>query len=211
MIQEKKFRVMIVEDHPVVREGLHMIVSSQADMQVVAHASSFEDALRRFQEFRPDVTMMDLVGPEKDNVEAIIALRNMSFSAKVVVFSASEGDGSILRALNAGAASYLFKSTSREGILNVIRQVLTKGRYILPEIASTIAEHFGRDPLTAREIAVLRLVREGQRNKQIADYLAVAETTVNFHIKNVLEKLRANDRTHAVTIAIRRGFLSIAN
>ena len=202
---------MIVEDHPVVREGLHTIVSSQSDMQVVAHASTFDDALLRFREFRPDVTIMDLMGSERDSVETIAALRRLSSSAKVIIFSASEGDGSILRALNAGAASYMFKSTSREGIVDVIRQVLTKGRYIPPEIASKIAEHLGKDPLTAREIEVLRLVREGQRNKQIANFLAVAETTVNFHIKNVLEKLRANDRTHAVTIAIRRGLLSIVS
>lgn len=210
MDQENRYKVMIVEDHPVVREGLHTIVSSQSDMRVVAYASKYEDALLKFREFRPDVTVMDLAGQDKDNVDAIVALRKISPSAKIIIFSASEGDGSILRALNAGAASYMYKSTPREEILDVIRQVLKRERFIPPEIGSKIGEHLGREPLTTREIEVLRLVKEGQRNKEIANYLDVSETTVNFHIKNVLGKLRANDRTHAVTIALRRGLLSIA-
>jgi DNA-binding NarL/FixJ family response regulator len=198
-----------VEDHPVFREGLRAIIASQADMVLAAQATDAIEALAQFRRHRPDVTLMDLRLPGTNGTDALIAIRGEFPKARVVMLTTSDGDGEIQRAMRAGASGYILKSMPMDDLLEVIRAVHSGRRRMLPEVAARLSEHYGEDDLTARELQVLRLIRDGHRNKQIADQLAIAETTVNFHIKNLVDKLQANDRTHAVTIAVRRGLLEI--
>ena len=200
---------MSVEDHPVVREGLRTIVSSQPDMEMVAQAGNAEQAVAEFRRHRPDVTLMDLRLPGTNGTDTLIAIRGEFPDARIIMLSMSDGDGEIQRAMRAGAAAYLLKTMPNDQILSVIRSVHAGRRHVPAEVAARLAEHLGEETLTARELDVLRLIRDGHRNKQIADELRIAETTVNFHIKNLVDKLGANDRTHAVTIAIRRGLLDV--
>jgi DNA-binding NarL/FixJ family response regulator len=198
-----------VEDHPVVREGLRTIVSSQPDMVMVAQAGNAEQAVAEFRRHRPDVTLMDLRLPGTNGTDTLIAIRGEFPDARIIMLSMSDGDNEIQRAMRAGASAYLLKSMPNDQILSVIRAVHAGRKHVPAEVAARLAEHLGEENLTARELQVLRLIRDGHRNKQIADLLRIAETTVNFHIKNLVDKLGANDRTHAVTIAIRRGFLGV--
>lgn len=209
MEQAQPIRILSVEDHPVFREGLNTIIASQPDMQLVAQAANATEAIREFRHHRPDITLMDLRLPGTDGVDTLIAIRGEFPHARVIMLTTSDGDAEIQRALRAGAAAYLLKSMPKDELLAVVRSVHKGERHIPPEIAARLAEHLGEDDLTSRELEVLVLIRDGYRNKQIADHLAIAETTVNFHIKNLVEKLGANDRTHAVTIALRRGLLQV--
>ena len=209
MVQVKQIRILSVEDHPVFREGLATIIGSQLDMLLVAQASNAVEAVTEFRRHRPDVTLMDLRLPGANGTDALVAIRGEFPRAHIIMLTTSDSDGDIQRAMRAGASAYILKSMPKNELLGVIRSVFAGRRHIPPEVAARLAEHLGDEDLTTRELEVLRLIRDGYRNKQIADQLSIAETTVNFHIKNLVEKLQANDRTHAVTIALRRGLLQI--
>ena len=209
MVQAKPIRILSVEDHPVFRQGLAAIVSAERDMLLVGQASNAVDAVAEFRRHRPDITLMDVRLPGSDGTDALIAIRGEFPQARIIMLTTSDGDGDIQRAMRAGASGYILKSMHMDELLSVIRSVHAGRRHISPEVAARLAEHLGDDDLTARELDVLRLIRDGHRNKQIADQLSISENTVNFHIKNLVDKLQANDRTHAVTIALRRGLLQI--
>lgn len=202
-------RILCVEDHPVFREGLRAMIDAEPDMALVAHAANAVQAFAEFRGHQPDVTLMDLRLPGANGLDILIAIRGEFPQARVIMLTTSDGDADIQRAMRAGASAYILKSMPMEELLGVIRSVHAGRKHIPPEVAARLAEYMSDDDLTAREMDVLRLIRDGYRNKQIADELAISENTVNFHIKNLMEKLRANDRTHAVTIALRRGLLQI--
>ena len=207
MTQLDSIRILSVEDHPVFREGLSTIIGSEPGMCMVAQAANAEQAISEFRRHRPDITLMDLRLPGTNGTDALITIRGEFPNARIIMLSSSETDGEIQRAMRAGASAYLMKSMATAEMLAVIRSVHSGRKHVPNEVAARLAEHLGDEDLTAREMGVLRMIRDGYRNKQIADHLAIAETTVNFHIKNLVEKLGANDRTHALAIAIRRGLL----
>jgi DNA-binding NarL/FixJ family response regulator len=209
MATEKQIRIMTVEDHPIFREGLAMIIASQADMLLVAQASTAEEMLQEYRRHRPDVIVLDQRLPGASGTEALIAVRNEFPNARVMMLTMHGGDIEIQRALRAGAAAYVLKSTPKNELLQIIRAVSAGRRHIPSDVACRVAEHMGQEDLTRRELEVLELIREGSKNKQIAGQLCISETTVNFHIKNIVDKLQARDRTHAVMMALRRGILQI--
>jgi len=178
-------------------------------MLLVAQAADGVEAIASYRRHGPDITLMDLRLPGTNGVDALIAIRGEFPHARIIIVTTSDSDGDIQKALRGGASAYILKSMPKDEMLHVIRSVHAGRRHIPPEVAARLAEHIGEEHLTTRELEVLRLIQDGFRNKQIADRLAVAESTVNFHIKNLVEKLGANDRTHAVTIAIRRGLLQV--
>ena len=209
MNQSKPISILSVEDHPVFREGLATIIGSQPDMLLVAQASNAAEAIAEFRRQRPDVTLMDLRLPGTNGTDALIAIRGEFPQARIIMLTTSDADAEIQAALRAGAAAYILKSMPKDELLAVIRSVHAGRRHVPPDVAAVLAEHLGEEDLTTRELEVLQLIRDGYRNKQIAERLSIAETTVNFHIKNLVSKLGANDRTHAVTIALRRGLLQV--
>jgi DNA-binding NarL/FixJ family response regulator len=205
----KRIRILTVDDHPMLREGLASMIEAQPDMVLIGEAANGREAVESFRSHRPDVTLMDLQMPDMNGVEAINAIRGEFPDARIVVLTTYKGDVQALRALKAGAAGYLLKSMLRKELLETIRTVHAGKRRIPPEIAMEIAEHAADDALTDREIAVLKRVALGSANKQIAVSLGISEETVKAHMKNILAKLSANDRTHAVTIALSRGIIQV--
>ena len=200
-------RVLCVDDHPLMRDGIAFALQTQKDMELVGQAIDGEEALCLFRELRPDVTLMDLQMPGMNGIATIEAIKREFPNARVVVLTTYSGDVQASRALKAGAVGYLLKSMLRTELLSTIRTVHAGGRRIPPEIASELAEHISADALSQREVEVLRCVASGNSNKIVADELAITEDTVKGHMKSILSKLGANDRTHAVLIAMKRGFL----
>jgi DNA-binding NarL/FixJ family response regulator len=209
MSEIRTIRVLTVDDHPLLRAGISGAINAQPDMSVVAEAADGEEAIASFRIHRPDVTLMDIRMPKTNGIDAISAIRKEFPNARVVVLTTYGGDIQALRAFKAGAVGYLLKSMLRTELIDTIRLAHAGMRRIPPEIALELAEHAGDDTLTTREIEVLRDVAKGSSNKVIAARLAISEHTVKGHLKNILSKLEASDRTHAVMIALKRGFLDI--
>ena len=200
-------RVLCVDDHPLMRDGIEFALQSQRDLELVGQAVDGEEAVKLFRELKPDVTLMDLQMPGMNGIATIEAIRSEFPRARIIVLTTYSGDVQAARALKAGAVGYLLKSMLRNELIGTIRTVHAGGRRIPPEIASELAEHISADSLSPREIEVLRCVAAGRSNKIVADELTISEDTVKGHMKNILAKLGANDRTHAVLIAMKRGFL----
>jgi DNA-binding NarL/FixJ family response regulator len=203
----RKITVICVDDHPVLRMGIAAIIAGEQDIELVAEAASAQDAIELFRIHRPDVTLMDLQMPGMNGIEAMLEIREEFPQARFIVLTTYQGDAQALRALKAGASGYLLKSMLRKELMNAIRTVHAGRRCIPPEIAAELAEHVTDDALSDRETEVLRRVAMGTPNKIIAVHLNVSEATVKGHMKSILSKLGANDRTHAVTIAMKRGFI----
>jgi len=203
----KKIRVLAVDDHPLLREGITAVMQGEEDMELVAAATNGLQSIELFRLHRPDVTLMDLQMPGMNGIEAINEIRREFSNARFIVLTTYQGDIQVLRALKAGATGYLLKNMLRRDLLDAIRAVYGGRRYIPNEIAAELAEHVIDESLSDREVAVLRKVASGTSNKIIAAQLEVTEATVKGHLKSILSKLGANDRTHAVTIAMKRGFL----
>lgn len=206
---ERSIRVLIVDDHPLLRVGVMAVLANEADVRVVAEASNGREAVEAFRAHRPDIVLMDIQMPEMNGIEAIAGIRSEAPNARIVVLTTYKGDVSALRALRAGAVGYLLKGQLRTELVETIRAVHAGGQRIPPEIAAELAAHLGEDSLSEREIQVLRSVARGNSNKRVAAELGVSEETVKAHMKSIVSKLDANDRTHAVTIALRRGILEL--
>jgi DNA-binding NarL/FixJ family response regulator len=204
-----RIRVLIVDDHPIMRAGLSGEINSQTDMEVVGEATDGSEALEAFRSCQPDVTLMDIRMPIVDGIEAVALIRKEFPNARVIVLTTVSGDVKVLRAFRAGAVGYLLKNLLREDLTNTIRAVHAGQRRVPPDIALQIAEHATDERITDRELEVLRGIAKGQSNKIIGVILNMSENTVKNHIKNILSKLNASDRTHAVTIALRRGFIEL--
>ena len=209
MAEAQPIRVMSVDDHPLLREGIAAIVNNQPDMTLVTSAETGAEAIEKFRHFRPDVTLVDLRLPDLSGIEVIAAIRAEDAYARVIVLTTFEGDVEIQRALKAGAAGYLLKSMPPKQMVEAVRAVHAGKKGIPPQIAAQIAEHLGEETLSERELDVLRRVADGNRNRDIAELLFISEETVKVHLKHVMEKLGASDRTEAVAIAVRRGIIQL--
>jgi DNA-binding NarL/FixJ family response regulator len=201
--------VLTVDDHALLRKGIVGLVNAESDMKVVAEASTGPEAVKQFKQHRPDITLMDLQLPDMSGIEAMIAIRQEFPEARIIVLTTYAGDAQVVRALKAGARGYLLKADVNEELLETIRSVHAGHRWIHPEVAAELAEYTGKEALTVREIEVLRLIATGNANKEIGAKLSVGEDTIKRHVTNILGKLDANDRTHAVTIALKRGIIEL--
>jgi DNA-binding NarL/FixJ family response regulator len=205
----ERIRILIVDDHPLLREGVNSLVEKQTDMAIVAQASSGPEALQMYAQHLPDITLMDLRLPGIDGIDAMAAILAKFPDARMIILTTFGGDAQIVRAFKAGARGYLLKDMLRKELLDAIRSVHAGNKRIPPQIATQIAEHASDTKLTPREIQVLQLVAAGNSNRTLAVKLSVSEETVKMHVKNILSKLDAKDRTHAVTIALRRGMIEL--
>jgi len=209
MSVKNPIRILTVDDHPLLREGIAAVLASETDMLMVAEANNGQEGIEQFRVQRPDVTLMDLQMPGMNGIDAILTIRKEFPNARIIVLTTYSGDAQAVRAFKAGASGYLLKNMVRKELVETIRAVHSGKKRIPPEIAIEMAEHHTDDALTEREMEVLRQVAAGNANKIIADHLNISEETVKAHMKNILVKLAANDRTHAVTIALRRGIIEI--
>lgn len=202
-------RILCVDDHPLMREGIAAVIRNEPDMQLVAEASNGREAMHRIREHQPDVTLMDLRLPDISGIDAMVAIHAEFPSARVIILTTSEGDAEIHRALESGAQGYMLKSMPRKQLVDMIRRVHIGKKHIPPEVAAQLAEHLGDEQLSKREIEVLQKVASGKRNIDIAELLFISEETVKGHLKHIMEKLGARDRTEAVAIGIRRGMIHL--
>jgi DNA-binding NarL/FixJ family response regulator len=207
MSQQLPIRLICVDDHPLLRQGIAVIINNQPGMYLVAEATSGREAIQKYREHRPDVTLMDLRLPDMSGVDSLIAIRTEFPEARIVMLTTFEGDVEIQRSLEAGARGYLLKSMPSNQLVEVIQEVHAGKKRIPAELAARLANHLGEESLTQREVEVLRAMADGNRNRDIAEQLLISEETVKVHIKHILEKLGAHDRTRAVSIAIRRGII----
>ena len=202
-------RILIVDDHPLMREGLALVLEASGKMEVVGHAGDGVEAVRLFARLQPDITLMDLQMPKLNGVEAITSIRSQSPKARIIVLTTYAGDTRALRALKAGASGFLLKNSVRKDLLEAIQVVSSGRRYLPPDVATEIAVHAVDEPLTSREIDILRLIAQGKANKEIAHQIGVGEETVKAHLKSIFAKLDVADRTHAVTLAVKRGIIEL--
>lgn len=209
VVMKSRIRVLSVDGHPVIREGIVAVINRQPDMQVVAQASNEHEAVECFVRHRPDITLMESRLPDTNGIDAVIALRTHFPDARIIILSAFDCDGLIQRALAAGARSYLLKTMPSQEVIEVIRRVHAGRKFVPLEVAALLAEHLGDERLTDRELAALRLVMAGDCNRDIAETLSISIETVKVHLKHILQKLGARDRTQAVTIGVRRGIIQL--
>ncbi len=202
-------RILVVDDHPVVRQGIGVLVGTQSDMTLVAEASNGREAIQQFRTHRPDITIMDLQMPEMSGLDALMAIRGEFPNARIIVLTTYAGDVQILRALKGGAQGYLLKNTFHKELIDAIRAVHAGKKSLSSEVSYEIAEHSTDDALTPAEVSVLKLIAAGNANKQIADQLSITEDTVKWRVKNILSKLGAHDRTHAAMIGLKRGIIEV--
>jgi DNA-binding NarL/FixJ family response regulator len=207
MQNQQVIRILIVDDHPLLRDGVEALISGQLDMELVAQASNGREGVEQFRKYNPDITLMDLQMPETTGMEAIRTIRETSPDARIIVLTTYSGDVQVRHALQAGARAYLLKNSLHNELLNTIRTVYAGRKTMSPAVAAELAEHSGEDVLTSREVDVLRLIAAGNANKEIAVQLSITEETVKSRVKNILTKLQANDRTHAAIIGVKRGII----
>jgi DNA-binding NarL/FixJ family response regulator len=207
----KVIRVLAVDDHPLLREGIAALVNAESDMKLIAEASNGEEAIKQFRANRPDITLMDLQMPNMNGVDAIGRIQKEFPNARIIVLTTYTGDAQVLRALKAGARGYILKGHVHRELLEIIRSVHRGQKRIPPEIAAELAEHATDEELTPRQMDILRLIAEGNANKEIAHQLSIGEQTVKSHVTTIISKLGANDRTHAVAIGLRRGIIILPN